>query len=353
MKPMRNGRYGEERIAALLRQIKADAPMAEAFWQLSWIPVIALALSWFPVNAYSQTYPSKPVRLIVPFSTGGSIDLLARLVGRKMDEGLGVPVVVDNRTGAGGVIGVKGIADATPDGYTIGIVSPGPTTIATALNPRLPYSLFKDFTFVAALASYVPAVLVSPQVPVKSVKELIAYARANPGKLTYGSAGTGSSVHIMGELFVRAAGIDIVHVPYKGGGPMIQDVLGGHISLGMTSLAAAGPLIKAGKVRALAAMDHERYKTFPDVPAVTEDLPKFEPPIIWYGLLGPRGIPTQITDRLNREAIKALGAAEVQREIVSGAYKVIGGSSRDFQELLKKDAIVMGDVVRAARIKLE
>jgi tripartite-type tricarboxylate transporter receptor subunit TctC len=314
--------------------------------------VCALALSWFSANAYAQAYPSKPIRLIVPFSAGGSIDPLARLVAKKMEESLGVAIVVDNRTGAGGVIGTKAIVEAQPDGYTIGVVSPGPMTITAALRPNT-YNLSKDFTYIAALASYVGTILVGPQIPVKTVKELVAYAKKNPGKVTYGSAGTGSSLHIMGELFARAAGIDIVHVPYKGGSPIIQDVLGGHIALGLTSLAAAGPLIKAGKVRALTALDGERYPTFPEVPAVAEDLPNFKPPIIWYGMIGPAGIPATVVQRLNREAILALKTPDLQQQLVREAYKVIGGSPRDFEQLIRTDALAMADIIRAARITLE
>ncbi|MSQ73942.1 MAG: tripartite tricarboxylate transporter substrate binding protein [Betaproteobacteria bacterium] len=305
-------------------------------------------------QAWAQTYPARPIRFIVPFSPGGSIDLLARLVGKKMEETLGVPLVVDNRSGAGGVLGVKLTADARPDGYTIAIVSPGPMTIAAALDPKLPYDLRRHFTYVSALASYVGTLLVSQQINVKSVGELIEYAKKNPGKVTFASSGVGSSVHIMAELFLLAAGIDnAVHVPYKGGGELIQAVMGGHVLLGSTSLAAAGQLINAGKVKALVVFDRERYTTFPVVPAATEELPQFDPPLIWYGVIGPAGMPPEAVAKLNRAANAAMDTPELRAELVKGAYKVIGGTPRAFQSLVEKDAKVLGDVVRAARITLE
>lgn len=316
--------------------------------------VLALIFLMLPAAVWPQAFPSRPIRFIVPFSTGGSIDLLARLLGNKMTESLGVAVVVDNRSGAGGLLGVKTIVDANPDGHTIGIVSPGPMTIAAALDPKLPYDLNKDFTYIAALASYVGTILVSPQIPVKSVGDLVDYAKKNPGKVTFASAGVGSSVHIMAELFLRGAGItDAIHVPYKGGGELIQGVLGGHVALGSTSLAAAGALINSGKIRALAVFDRERYPTFPNVPAVTEELPKFDPPLIWYGLIGPARMPPEVVAKLNSVAVTALASQDLRKEFVRGAYKVIGGTPQQFQALIKKDAVAMAEVVRAARITLD
>ena len=322
-------------------------------WGSGLLAGIGLLVTILPATVFAQAYPSRLVKMTVPFSAGGSIDLLGRLVGKKMEEGLGVTVVIENKGGGGGTIGTKAVLDSKPDGSSIAIVSPGPTTVAAVLDPTLQYNITRDITYIVALASYVPALVAGLQVPGRTLREFIDYAKKNPGKLTFGSAGVGSSTHILGELFVRAAGVDIVHVPFKGGSGGIQDVLGGHISLMITSLVAAQPLINSGKVRALAAFDKERYPTFPTVPAVTEDMPNFDPPIIWYGLIGPAGMPAAITDRLNREAIKAMASAELQKEIINGAYKVIGGSPRDFQELIRKDVTVVGDIVRAAKITLE
>ena len=193
----------------------------------------------------------------------------------------------------------------------------------------------------------------APEFPPRSVKELVDYVKKNPGKVTFGSAGVGSSVHMMGELFAHAAGIKMTHIPFKGGGNGITDLLGGHVSIVMSSLAAAGPLINSGKLRALVAFDNQRYPTFPQVPAVTEDLPQFDPPVIWYGLAGPAGLPQPITEQLNREAQKAMATPDLKKEIIAGAYKVIGGSPRDYQELMRRDIKSMGDIVKAAGIKLE
>ncbi len=310
-------------------------------------------LSALPLVAQAQAFPSRPIKMICPFTAGGSIDKLARLVSKKMEESLNQPVLVENRGGGGGVIGTKAMIDSKPDGYTIAILSPGSTSIPAALNPKMPYNIEKDMTYIVALASYVGAALVSPEFPPRTVKELVDYVKKNPDKVTFGSSGVGSSVHMMGELFAHAAGIKMLHIPFKGGGNGITDVLGGHVSIMMSSLAAAGPLINSGKLRALVAFDKQRYPTFPQVPAVTEDLPHFDPPVIWYGLAGPAGLPQPITDLLNREAQKAMATPDLQKEIVAGAYKVIGGSPRDYQELMRRDTKLMGDIVKSAGIKLE
>lgn len=312
-----------------------------------------LSLLALPGLAQAQAFPNRPIKMICPFTAGGSIDKLARLVSRKMEESLNQPVLVENRGGAGGVIGTKAMIDSKPDGYTIAILSPGSTSIPAALDPKLPYNIEKDMTYIVALASYVGAALVAQDFPPRTVKELVDYVKKNPGKVTFGSSGVGSSVHMMGELFAHAAGIKMLHIPFKGGGSGITDLLGGHVSIVMSSLAAAGPLINSGKLRALVAFDKQRYPTFPQVPAVTEDLPQFDPPVIWYGLAGPAGLPQPITELLNREAQKAMATPDLQKEIVAGAYKVIGGSPRDYQELMRRDIKSMGDIVKSAGIKLE
>lgn len=322
-------------------------------WHLTCLTALALLISGWTSTVLAQAYPSRAIRVICPFSPGGSIDKLARLVGQKMAGSFNVPVLVENRVGGGGVIGTKAMVDSRPDGYTIAILSPGPTAIVAALNPNPPYNIEKDFTYIVALASVVGTLAAAPDFPARNVKDLIDYARKNPGKVTYGSAGVGSSTHLQVELFAHAAGIKMVHIPFKGAGNGVPDVLGGRIDTMMTTLATVGSLISAGKLQGLYVFESQRYPTFPQVPAVTEGLPNFNPPVNWYGLAGPAGLPAAITDRLNREAVLAMGTPDLQKEIVAGAYKVIGGSPSSYQELIRRDARLIGETARAAGIKLE
>jgi len=317
------------------------------------ITAMALLIFALPSTVFAQAFPSRAIRVICPFSPGGSIDKLARLVGKKMEGSFNVPVVVENRVGGGGVIGTKAMVDSKPDGYTIAILSPGPTAIVAALNPNPPYNIEKDFSYIAALASVVGVLVATPDFPARNVKDLIDYAKKNPGKVTFGTAGIGSSTHLQVELFSHAAGVKMVHIPFKGAGNGVPDVLGGHIATMMTTLATAGPLIISGKLQGLYVFENQRYPTFPQISAVTEGVPNFDPPANWYGLAGPAGLPAAITDRLNREAVLAMGTPDLQKEIVAGAYKVIGGSPRDYQELIRRDAKLIGEIARASGIKLE
>ncbi len=322
-------------------------------WNLTCITVTALLIFALPATVLAQAFPSRAIRVICPFSAGGSIDKLARLVGKKLEASFNVPVLVENRVGGGGVIGTKAMVDSRPDGYTIAILSPGPTAIVAALNPNPPYNIENDFTYIVALASVVGALAAAPDFPARNVKELIDYARKNPGKVTYGSSGVGSSTHLQVELFAHAAGIKMVHIPFKGASNGVPDVLGGHIATLMSTLSTVGTLINSGKLQGLYVFERQRYPTFPQVPAVTEGVPAFDPPVNWYGLAGPANLPAAITDRLNREAVLAMATPDLQKEIVAGAYRVIGGSPRDYQDMIRKDARLIGETVRSAGIKLE
>lgn len=314
---------------------------------------LALLVSALPSSVLAQVYPSRPVKIICPFSPGGSIDKLARLVGKKMEDSFGAPVLVENRAGGGGVIGTKAMVDAKPDGYTLGILSPGPTAVVTALGAKIPYDIEKDITYIVALASVVGALVASPDFPARSPKELIELAKKNPGKLTYGTSGVGSSTHLQVELFAHAAGVKMVHVPFKGASNGVSDVLGGHVNMLMTTLATAGPLIHAGKLHAVYVYENQRYPGFTQIPAVTEGVPGFSPPANWYGLAGPAGMPQSIVDRINREATQAMATPDLQKEILASAYRVIGGAPRDYLDLIRKDVRLIRDIGRAAGIKLE
>ncbi len=318
------------------------------------LPALALALSLAaPSAAWSQTYPSRTIRIICPFSPGGSIDKLARLVGRKMEESLGVPVVVENRTGGGGSIGTKAMVDARPDGYTLGILSPGPTAVMAGLGAQIPYHIEKDISYIVALASVVGVMVAGPDFPARSPRELIELAKKNPGKITYGTSGVGSSTHLQVELFSHAAGVKMTHVPFKGAGNGVGDVLGGHVNMLMTTLATAGSMINAGKLQGVYVFESQRFPTHPQLPAVTEGLPGFTPPPNWYGLAGPGGLPPAIVDRLNREAVAAMASPDLQKEIIASAYRIIGGTPQDYLELIRKDVRMITEVGRTAGIRLE
>lgn len=306
-----------------------------------------------PPAALAQAYPGRSIRIICPFSPGGSIDKLARLVGRKMEDSLGVPVVVENRAGGGGAIGTKAMVDTRADGYTLGILSPGPTAVMAGLGAQIPYHIEKDITYIVALASVVGVMVAGPDFPARSPRELIELAKKNPGRLTYGSSGVGSSTHLQVELFAHAAGVQMTHVPFKGGGNGVSDVLGGHVGMMMTTLATAGPLINAGKLQGVYVFEGQRFPTHPQLPAVTEGLPGFSPPPNWYGLAGPAGLPPAIVERLNREAVAAMATPDLQKEIIASAYRIIGGSPQDYLELIRKDLRMTIEVGRSAGIRLE
>jgi len=255
--------------------------------------------------AQAAEYPTKPIRLINPWSPGGPTDLLARPLADKLGERLGQPVVVENRAGANGTIGAAAVARAAPDGYTIFLSHVGPNAIAPAMTPPPPYDPVKDFVPITQLVSGTIVLVTRPDLPAKTLPELIEYARANPGKLTYGSVGPGSTSHLAGHMLASATGIDIVHVPYKGSSQINTDILGGHLAMAFVGVAGVTQLVHSGQMRALAVSTESRSSLFPDVPAVNEVIPGFNVDS-WYGLMAPAGTPQPIIDRLATEAIAVL-----------------------------------------------
>ena len=249
-------------------------------------------------------FPSKPVRLIVPFTPGGSTDILARALGQKLTEAWGQPVVVDNRPGAGGIIGMETAAKAPPDGYTLVMGHVGTLAANPALYKSLPYDPVKDFAPVTLVAMVPNVLAVGPAVPSRTVAELVALAKAKPGKLDYGSGGNGSAAHLAGEYFKLKAGVDIQHIPYKGTAPALADLLGGQIALIITGLPPVLPHAKSGKLRILGVASAQRLKQFPDIPTIAESgVPGYEA-TQWYGILVPAATPKDIVARLNRDIVK-------------------------------------------------
>jgi tripartite-type tricarboxylate transporter receptor subunit TctC len=312
---------------------------------------VVLALASTPIRA--QDYPKQPIRIIVPLAAGGMADIFARTFAQKVGEATGATIVVENRTGGGGAIGADAVAKSTADGYTLLMGFHAVLTIQPQLGVKLPYDPAKDFTPVALVAAVPNVLVVNPNVPVKTVKELVDYAKANPGKLTYASQGNGSTGHMGGEQFRLAAGVDIVHVPYRGAAPAIQDLVAGHTLMMFDILSLALPQIKDGKMRPLAVVTPQRVKVAPDIPTMTEaGYPGVEGGP-WFGLVAPAGTPPSVIEWLNREARKAFAAPDVRDRFLPQGVEFALGSAQDFATYIAADFKRWGDVIRRAGIKLE
>ena len=309
----------------------------------------ALAVS----QAFAQSYPSKPIRLIVPFAAGGGNDNIARLVGKRLSDSVGQPLVIDNRPGAGGVVGAELAAKSPPDGYTLFLGGVGSHALNPNLIERLPYDPIRDFAPVALLAEAPLVLVVHPSVPARDLAEFIAYARKNPGKLNFASNGNGSSSQLAAVMFDSMAGVDMVHVPYKGLAPALADLLSGQVQLMFSSIVAILPHIKSGRLRALAVTGTKRLPLLPDLPTVAErGFPGYEASS-WYGILAPAGTPREIVTKLNAEFTKALEQPEVSRTLRAEGAEPIGGSPEQFAAFIRAEKDRMGKVIREGGIRLE
>jgi tripartite-type tricarboxylate transporter receptor subunit TctC len=314
--------------------------------------VVAALLGLLATQTVASTYPTKPVRLVVPFPPGGPADVLARLLGQKLAELWGQPVVVDNRAGAGGNIGADHVAKAAPDGYTL-LLAASSHVINASMYPSLPYDVLKDFTPVTEVASYMLVVVVHPSVPATSLKELVALAKSKPGQLTVASAGSGTPTHLAAELFKSAAGIDFVHVPYKGAAPATNDLLGGQVQIMFNNPVSALPQVKAGKLRALAVTGAKRSPAAPELPTVAESgYPGFEAGT-WYGILGPANLPKEIVTKVHTDTVKALRMKDVQEKLTAQAWDSIGNSPSEFAAVYRSDLEKWAKVVKAANIRVD
>lgn len=306
-----------------------------------------------PLTVFSQAYPSRPIRMIVPFPPGPALDLVARLVTAKMGESLGQPIVVENRSGANGAIGSELVARAAPDGYTLLAGTASTHVTAVFLAKNLPYDPQKDFTPITASVEPVTCLVVNASVSANSVNELIEHARRNPGKLSYGSSGVGSVFHMMGELFKQTTGVDMVHVPYKGVVPAMSDVAAGQIPMTFIAVANAIPHMRTGKVKILATLEPGRYAGLPGVPSIAESVPNFRKPASWFGFFGPAGLPQPTLARLNAEMVKALNAPDVRTKLEDVGYAVIGNTPEQFAALIKAGMQQYGGIIKAAGIQAE
>jgi tripartite-type tricarboxylate transporter receptor subunit TctC len=300
----------------------------------------------------AQAYPAKPIRFVVPFVAGGPTDIQGRILGQKLAEGFSQQVVIDNRGGAGGNIGMEIVAKSPPDGYTIVI-----STVGTlAVNPhiyKLSFDVLRDFVPITQVSDSPAMLVVHPSIPARSVKELIAVARARPGQLSFGSSGAGGLGHICGELFKLLAGVDMVHVPYKSSAPALTDVAGGHIAVLFNNMIATVPLVKQGRLRALAVTSVKRSAALPDLPTVAESgLPGYENNS-WSGVLVPAGTPREIVTRLNGELVRILRLPDVKEKHDAVGAEVVGSSPEQFAAYLKSETEKLGRIVRQAKIRAE
>jgi len=297
----------------------------------------------------ATSYPERPVRMIVPWPAGGGTDIFARAISEKLQQSLGQPFVVENRPGVAGNLGAASVAHATPDGYTIILAT---ITLATspALYKTLDYNAIKDLSPVTLIAGVPQVLAVNPAVPAKSVKELIALAKQSPGKLSYSSAGVGSPFHIAGELFKQSAGVDILHVPYKGGAPAVTDAIGGQVQMTFANLVAVLPQVKSGQLRALAVTSAKRSQAAPDVPTMAEaGLPGYEF-TSWFGVLAPAGTPPAIVKKLNVEIVKVLKSPEISARLSKEGADLIASSPEEFAAYLKSETAKWSKLIKAAGI---
>jgi tripartite-type tricarboxylate transporter receptor subunit TctC len=311
----------------------------------------AAALPTVSRIAGAQAYPSRPVRIVVGFAAGGAGDTTARLIGQWLSERFGQQFIVENRPGAGGTIGTEAVVRASPDGYTLLQISPTHAVNAT-LYEKLNYNFIRDIVPVASIISHPQVMIVNPSLPAKTVPEFIAYAKANPGKINMASAGSGSDPHVYGELFKMMAGINLVHVPYRGGAPALTDLLAGQVQVYFSAIASSIEYIKAGKLRALAVTTAMRSTALPDVPTVGEFVPGYEASG-WYGIGAPRNTPAEIIDMLNTEINAALADPKMKARLADLGVTPLVLSPADFGKLIVEATEKWGKVIRAANIKAE
>ena len=311
-----------------------------------------LSLLCAACTASAQSYPAKPVRILVGFTAGSSIDVVVRILGQKLTEIWSQPVIIDNRLGAGGNVAADAVAKAAPDGYTLLSPNAG-LAISAAFYRKLPYDALKDLRPITQIAAQPHLMAVNNHLPAKSVKELIALAKARPGELSFASGGPGNSDHMAGELFKYMTAIDIVHVPYKGGNQALNDTISGQVAMYFAGVPVALPMVKAGKVRAFASTGPKRVQALPEVPTMVEaGVPGYEV-ILWYGLLGPTGLPNEITAKLHADFARVLKMPEVQERLAGLGVDTVGSTPGDFARLIKSEITKWAKVKQATGLTVD
>ncbi len=324
-----------------------NSPRAAAF--------AAMLFAFVSVDARAQAadFPTRPIRFVVPFAPGGSTDTVARLIAQKMTEQWGRQVVVDNRSGANGVIGMEITARAAPDGHTLVLGYVANLGTGPALTPNLPYDAVKDFAPISHVVSAPSIAVIHPAVPARSLQDVIALARAKPASISFGSAAVGSMGHLSGELINRLAGIKMQHVPYKGGGHAVIDVLGAQIPMVIIGMSAVTPHVRAGRLRAIATTGLKRSFAFPDVPTVAEQgFPGFSADA-WYGVLAPAGTPRPLVEKLHREVIRIIKLPEAQERLANVGFEIVGSTPEQFARLIREEIPKWTQIVREAGIRAE
>lgn len=312
----------------------------------------ATALAQTPSTGSGQAYPGRPVRILVAYPPAGTTDILARTVGQKMTESWGQPVIVDNRPGANGNIGTELAARATPDGYTILMAAAATHSINNTLYPKLTWDAVRDFAPIGLVAMVPNILVVNNALPVKSVKELIAYARANPGKLTHGSPGSGSTSHLSMELFKSLTGTRMIHVPYKGSAPVLADMMGGQISLTMDNIPVYLPHAQAGRIRALAVGSRKRTPAAPDLPTAEEAGVPGLVAVSWFGLVAPARAPQRVVEQLSKETARILKLPDVHRRISDLGAEPVGGTPQEYAAFIKSEINKWRKVIQAAGVRV-
>ena len=315
------------------------------------VRLLALLLA-LPLLAAAQAYPSKPVRMIVPLAAAGTGDTLARVVSEEMAKILGQPFVVENRPGSGGVIGTEAVAKSAPDGYTLLSASPS-HVIHPALRPKVGYDPIRDFEPITVIANTHQLIVGHPSVPAANVKELVAYAKKNPGRLNYGSAGSGSATHLNMELFKTMAGVFIVHIPYRGSTQSRQDLVAGEVQLSVDGLLPTLPLIRAGKLKAFGLTSSRRSSVAPDIPTLAEAGITGYASDTWYGMVAPAGTPKEIVQLLHATAVKAINTPSVRERLTQQGAELVGGTPEEFRKLLERELVLWTKVVKDSGAKVD
>jgi tripartite-type tricarboxylate transporter receptor subunit TctC len=314
---------------------------------------LALALQCLATSVFAADYPSKPIRLVVPYAPGGGADSVARIVAKRMSEQMGQPIVIDNKGGAGSILGTDIVAKAEPDGYTLLLGQSGPISINPAIYKSLPYDSVKDFAPVAMTTAYPYILVVNADLPVKSLQEFVALAKSKPGAMNYGSTGVGAANHLVSELFNSKAGLKMTHVPYRGTALAVGDLLGGQLTMVFGDPISVLSQIKAGRLRALAVTSLERSAVAPEVPTVAESgYPGFEA-LAWHGILAPARTPPAIVKKLNEEIVKALADPTTKKLLEDQAMQTVGSSPDAFAAFIRKDIAIWKAVATSANVTVE
>lgn len=313
---------------------------------------LLLSNAFFGQHVFGQQYPAKPIRILCPFPPGGGVDITARAIAAELSKQMGQPVVVENKPGAGGNVAAAEVARSAPDGYTLFLTLNALHAISPLIYAKLPFDAQNDFAFITPLVAFNNVLVVNPASPAKSVQDLVALARKEPGKLTFASSGNGTNIHLVGELFKSMAKIDIVHVPYKGSAPALTDLLGGSVTMMFDTIPSAISHVRSGKLRALGVTGAKRSPLFPEIPSIAESgLPGFEV-TSWYGLVAPAATPKEIVARLNAEAVKGAASDEFKRRMEPLGFEIVTGSPERMVQMVKADMARWAPVIKAAGVTI-